>query len=224
MVYKPHTLVAFGGKLLAATAGGTDEIWECTVRGVQLDNPDHTVNDPIGFMNGIQSPLATWFHDASNLMSTFSTLEFVKVNNIGADGKYQDPSHANTHDYTPGIVGGKDPIHPDIISCCWSWRTARTRGPGSKGRIYPPNMTLGTASNMDLSSGQRDQHLAAAQRLLHIFQIGDGDTAAMLPVVASKVDASNTPITTIAVGSILDVQRRRKSAEVEIYTTGTASP
>lgn len=220
MVYKPHTLVAFGGRLLAAGAGGTDEIWENTMRFVQADNLDHTINDPIAYLNGIMNPLATWFHSNSSLMSTTATLAYVKVNNIGADGKYQDPGNVNRHDYLPEIVGNTNPVYPDIISCCWSWRTAKTRGPGSKGRIYPPNFTIGNAPSMSLTEDQRNQHLGAATALVHLLEIGDGDTAAGQLVIASKVNATNTPVTTIAIGSVLDVQRRRKNAEVEVYTTG----
>lgn len=222
MVYAPHTLVVFGGVLSANFAGGTDEIWQCGIRGVQADDHSSPVKNPEAYMNGLATPLANWFGDAQNLMSTGATLTFLKVNSIGPDGKYSDPSNTHRHDYVPPIQGGLAPIVPDILTCCWSWRTAKTRGPGSHGRIYPPNNTVGSSPSMGIGGSDRDRHLAAAQRLFHIIKLGDGDLAEMDPVIASKVNATNTIITEIWIGSIYDVQRRRKNAEVEIYTKGQA--
>lgn len=224
MVYAPHTLVAFGGRLNASLAGGVDEIWECTVRGVQLDDHTRPVTNPQAYVDGVAGPLAAWYASVTSLMNGFSSLDFVKANSIGPDGKYSDPSTVHRHDYTPGIGGGLTPVFPDIISCCWSWRSAKTRGPGSHGRIYPPNNTIGVSNNMALDSAARDRHLTAAQNLMHVLSVGDGDLAEMTPVIASKVNATNTPITEIWIGSILDVQRRRKSAETEIYTKGVIFP
>jgi hypothetical protein len=156
-------------------------------------------------------------------MSQGATLDWLKVNTIGPDGKYADPSVVHRHDYSGAIAGGLAPIFPDILTCCWSWRTAKTRGPGSHGRIYPPNNTVGSSNQMNLGTDDRARHLVAAQNLFHLLSVGDGDLAEMTQVIASKVNATNTPITEIWVGSILDVQRRRKDAETEVYTKGPAN-
>lgn len=222
MVYSAHTLVSFGGTLAADAAGGSPEIWQVGIRGVQADDHSSPVKNPVAYMNGLAPALATWYAQATSLMSTKSTLDWLKVNSIGPDGKYLDASNTNRHDFSPVIPGAMPAIVPDILSVCWSWRTAKKRGPGSHGRIYPINNVVGGSNLMALSSSDRDRHLTAAQNLFHILQIGDGDLAEMTPVIASKVNATNTPITEIWIGSIYDVQRRRKSAEVEIYTKGLA--
>lgn len=220
MVYRPHTLVAFGGTLAASFAGGTDDEWQCGIRGVQADVLADPVHDPVAYMNGLAPNLATWFADPASLMSTGATLDWLKVNTIGPDGKYVDPSTVNRHDYHPPIQGAIVPIVPDILVCAWSWRTAKSRGPGSHGRIYPPNNVTGSSPSMGIGGTDRSRHLVAAQELMHWVGLGNGDLAEMQPVIASKVNATNTPITEIWIGSIYDVQRRRKGDEVEIYTKG----
>lgn len=208
-----------GGTLNTPNAGGQAEIWECTLRAVQADVQTQPVSDPVAWLNGIKTPLANWYAAANNLMSNSSTLDYIKANTIGPDGKYVSKTLTNRLDYSPKIAGGATQVFPDVLSVCWSWRTDRQRGPGSKGRIYPPNMTTGVGAQMSIATTQQASHGAAAQRLLHLLEIGNGSTAAARLVIASSVDASNTPITRIVIGNILDVQRRRKSAEIELYSS-----
>lgn len=218
VVYAPHTLVAFGGTLSATFAGGTDDEWQCNIRGVQLDDHSSPVKNPQGYLDGIAGPLGAWFADPVNLMSTGATLDYVKANSIGPDGKYSDLTAVHRHDYVPPVQGGLVPIVPDIMTCAWSWRTLKKRGPGSHGRIYPPNNTVGSSPSMGIGGTDRGRHSAAALRLLAILQLGDGDLAQMTVVIASKVNATNTVVTECWIGSIYDVQRRRRDDEVEIYT------
>jgi hypothetical protein len=220
MAYQPHTLITFGGTLLASQAGGINEIWQVTLRAVQADRLDHTLNDPAAYMNGIAAPLLTWWKLPASLMSSGATLDWLKVNNIGVDGKYEDQSNTNQHDYPASQFGGAAPTLPDILTVCWSWRSAKKRGPGSHGRIYLPNATAVPQLSMALTTAQQNQHLASATALIHLLSIGDGDVNEAQIVIASKVNATNTPITTISIGSIIDVQRRRKDAEVEVYVSG----
>ena len=223
MAYSTHTLVAFGGVLAASFAGGTDDEWQCGIRCTQLDRPGQPITNPVAYMNGLAPHLATWFADPASLMSTGATLNWLKVNTIGPDGKYVDSHTTNVHDFVPPVQGGVVPIVPDILSLAWSWRTARTRPPGANGRIYPPNNVTGSSPSMGVGGTDRARHLTAAQQLMHWISIGDGDLAEATAVIASKVDASLTPITEIWIGSIYDVQRKRKDDEVEIFTKGPAN-
>lgn len=220
--YARHTLVAWGGTLDTGSGASSPEIWECTVRGVQVDQHEQPVTDPVAYMNGLAPALLAWHRDAQNLQSSSADLRWLKVNTIRADGKYEDRSTTNRHDFAAGSLGGASQIQPPIISLCWSWRTAKTRGPGSHGRIYPPNGTQSTPGSMMVTSQQQQQHLDAAKRLLSIIQIGNGDIAGMAPCVCSRVNATNTPITEIWIGNVWDVQRRRKDALVELYTKSPA--
>lgn len=218
-MYPRHSLVVLGGTLYSPTAGPSNEIWECTLRGTQADQPNQPVNDPVAYLNGIKGPLGAWYAAANNLMSAQSTLDYIKCNHIGPDGKYESKTITNRLDYSPKVIGGASQVYPDILSVAWSWRTGRTRGPGSHGRIYPPNMTTTTTASMSITTAQQAAHGAAAQRLLHLLEIGDGGTNALRLCVVSGVDASATPITRIVIGSIIDVQRRRKSNEAELYSS-----
>ena len=222
MAYARHTLVAWGGTLNTGSGSSTPEIWECTVRGVQADQLEQPVTDPVAYMQGVAPALLAWHTNAQNLQSASADLRWLKVNTIRPDGRYEDQANTNRHDFPAGSLGGATQVQPPIITLAWSWRTAKERGPGSHGRIYPPNGTQATPGSMILSSGQQQQQLDAAQRLLTLLQIGNGDTAAMMPCVCSRVNATNTPITDIWVGNVWDVQRRRKDALVELYSKAPA--
>lgn len=223
MAYAPHTLFVMAGSLTDPNSGQKD-IWQCSVRGVQVDSPDRPVTDPVAFMNGIATPLATYFASADSQICAYASLDYIKVNNIGADGKYSDKSNTNQHDYSPIIQGTGTNGHPFTESFAYSWRTTKARGPGSHGRIYLPNASQGAAGSATIAPAVQAVYLTAAQQLLHILNVGDGDTAGMLPVVASNVNATNTPVTSISIGRVIDSQRRRRNALTEAYISGPAFP
>lgn len=223
MAFAPHTLIAFGGKLTDRVSSVVD-IWECTIRAVQLDSHDRPVSNPAGLMNGMADPLATWFTTAANKMSSAASLGYLKVNTIGPDGKYASSGSTNVHDYATGIVGGAAPSHPYTESWCYSWGTAIKRGPGARGRIYPPNGTTQFGDSVICTGAEQAAFLTSAQNLLKVINIGDGNSAAGAPVIASRVNATNTIITTIRIGRVVDSQRRRRSAIPENYVEGLSNP
>jgi hypothetical protein len=223
VVYAPHTLFVMGG-VIADPSGAGEDIWECTIRGVQVDSPDRPVTDPVAFMNGIAAPLLAWFKAPASCNVVAAALGYIKVNNIGADGKYISKTATNVHDYPANQTGGAPATHDFSKSWAYSWSTSVARGPGKNGRIYPPNASVGSAGSAICTSADQAKLLAAAQGLLHVLNVGDGDTAGMLPVVASKVNATNTPITGIRIGRVVDSQRRRVNALAEDYVAGPAFP
>lgn len=218
MVYKPHTLVAFGGDLgldWSATVPGP-EIWECTVRIVD-SVAGAPLSDPAGYMANLHAALGTWFTTQS-LCGVGTGLRWLKVNNIGADGKYVDKTNTNVFDYAPALNGTQAQPLPYILGFVTTWRTARTRPPGAFGRIYLPNATTDTNGGVTISDIAAGSYADAGVSLLHVLRDA-GDSVPAIPVVASRVDASNTPITHVAVGNVVDVQRRRKDAIPEAYQT-----
>lgn len=205
--YVPHLLTAFGGTL----TGG--EIWQCGVRGQPAN--DLTFSDRQDIADGIAARLPTYFSTGANQMSSAATLKYVKVNQIGQDGTYVgNPITVDTPD-TPGPSSSGI---PDILGCCFSWTTDMKRGLAHTGRIYPP-VALTSRSNMVISQAEREQFVAAAKALFYVL-LGDTSNPGMQPRVISSQGPWNF-ITGVRVGSIIDVQRRRKNALVEVYSTDT---
>lgn len=213
MAYRPHTLVAFGGALTEVSS--RDEIWECTMRVIAPGGSTLPLGGAAeGYMNEIAAPLAAWFSDTDNHMADGSTLAWLKVNNIGADGKYSD-SGTNVHDYNPVVAAGVGQSVPSFLSLALSWTTARTRPPGAFGRIYPPNYTY-PATGSAVSAAYQAMARDTAVALLDVIRNCGGDLQA-LPVIASRANATNTEINGVRVGNVYDYQSRRKNAVRETY-------
>lgn len=225
MAYAPHTLVAFGGRLTEVTAN--DEVWECTVRGMSAagGSPLNAPIDESGldqYLSEIAAPLSAWFSAATSHHG--GTLEWVKANNIGADGKYTSPT-THVHDYAP-VVAGAATGSPTFLSIAISWRTGRTRPPGAHGRIYPPNYPVGAnVGTSVVPASTVTQLVSAGQSLLTLLANRvNADHIWFAPEIVSKINAVHEPITAVFVGNVMDVQRRRKNATKETYSGGPWSP
>nr|CRY96089.1 hypothetical protein [uncultured prokaryote] len=211
--YAPHIAVVIGGNLVSEVQV---EIWQCTINvlpasGAVLDF------DTDGYLLSIQAALQTWWEYPGYKNGNTATLTFVKANAIGADGHYESSTETSFYDYSPATAGGGAIVHPDILCSVTSWTTDKARGPGSKGRIYLPNQ-WGDGAHMTISSADQSGIMDAGKGLLHVLQNTAVPAVQTVPVVASGVNATNTPITGVAAGNVLDVQRRRKNALVETYT------
>lgn len=214
MAYAPHTLVAFGGALTELASN--DEIWECTIRVYSPGGSKLPLSDPAGYMGQIATPLGTWFALAASGMQSVASLAYLKVNNIGADGKYSDPT-TNVHDYTTPVTGGVvGQQAPSFLSCAMAWTTNRTRPPGAYGRIYPPNFSYGFAG-AKISATDQGKVVTAGKNLLGVLRNCAGSLGA-IPIIASKANATNTEITGVRCSNVYDVQRRRKNAALVTYS------
>lgn len=215
MVFPRHALVTFGGTI-TGTASTQDEIWQC---GVRLDGDDSGfLSDPEAYLDDVGPALATWFADADSVMRGDAQLRWVKANNIAADGSYADPV-THVHDYGSPVAGGAaaGPM-PAILTCCFSWTTAAARGPAHTGRIYPP-VWLPAVGNEQVGESNRTAYANSGKALLLVLANGFADVFGQ-PSVVSKVGSGyKRHINGVRVGSIIDVQRRRKNALPEVYSS-----
>lgn len=216
MAFSPHLRVSFGG--IISLGGLPNEIWECNV-SCKLPSGGETAADQEAYLGDIIAPLNTWFTAASSGISQDAYLQFVKANQIGPTGAYADAETTHEHFYASGIHGGVAPLHPQIMSLATSWTTGISRGPGAHGRIYLPNYTWGNVGSMLVPADQCHTAAVAGNALLMLLNEPPGGSNVATPIVASKVNGTNAIITGVAVGNILDVQRRRKDAYRESYAT-----
>lgn len=224
MAYAEHTLVVLGGHFLATDTGGTADIWQCGIRVHKVALGGGPMADPGAYLSAIIGPLSTWFANTSYNLSSGATLDYVKANNIGADGKYIDQTQSHTYFYSSGTPGGRAPTVPNILSLVTTWTTANQRGRASKGRIYLPNNTWPAAASVVVSQTEVDRNNTTATGLLNVIKAPSGGVATAIPAVYSRLDASYHDITGIRTGNILDVQRRRKDAFTEKTTTISWTP
>lgn len=213
MPFPEHVLFSFGG-LLTETES-FDEIWQCNVRGV-AQGQGYMVNIQT-YLDEVAPALKSWF-SGGHYMSASSSLQYLKVNNINPAGHYADPSTTFEHLYSPTQAGGDQAVAPAFTSIAYSFRTERSRGPGSHGRIYPPNFCSATI-NGGSAIGTQDVtlHRTAAHDLLALILNQDG-TVGLTPCVVSGKAAIAEPITRVGIGTVYDFQSRRKNHAVEVYS------
>lgn len=220
MTYPPHALVQFGGTLTPLT--GQSEIWTCGVRVTKavVGGGGGFLDDPQGYANSLVTPLKTWFASAADLAND-ATLTWVKVNNINAAGKYNDPV---THRADiPPQVGSGIPKAPQFCCIALTLETGFLRGPAHRGRIYLPNYVY-SFTGSQTSAANVALVLAAGKRLMQTLQTpGGGATPASTPVVVSKLGSGAVrPITGLSVDNIYDYISRRKDRLTSTRTSGPA--
>ena len=214
MAYPRHWLLTIHGSFQSYNAG---EIWSINIRGVPGVTRDYGAEDAA--LTDMKSAVQTWFGTPGNRIRSDAQLEGLKLNEIGPDGKY---AHPVTHQvaYGAGVTGGDPPLWPTFVCVVWSWSTAAARGPGSKGRVYPPN-TPGSATtgHTTIDSTEQGHQKDSAKALLSAISNPGGGNFPFAPRVVSKVGAAINVINGVRVGSVLDVQRRRKDQFVETYVS-----
>lgn len=209
--YKPHTLVEFGGTLQQYS--GSDEIWTCGIRCGDVNESYGPAANPGQYLDPMAAALATWYAKPASGMSGASHLTFLKINNIGANGKYTT-NPTNVHEYSgSGIVGGGSSSWPTIISVAYTWETGFKRGRAARGRIYPPNPTyggLGSVLTLPQATLARDAAIDLIQSVFAAMRSQPFEDY-LVPGVYSSIDASYRPVTGVSVDCVVDVQRRRKN-------------
>lgn len=236
-----YTLLTFGGSW---TNGTDSEIWQC---GLKLGSAGGAGFTPLkmdnlqGYLNAVKTPLSNWFAAAANGMRSDFKLLWAKAANIagGSLGKGQPGGHYDgTHDFSGGVnpalvsygagtPGGVAPgtCVPVLLTVCFTYKSAanaRARA-GAHGRIYPP-IRVGTNA-LRIGSGDVATCLVSAKALLAAVSAnnvasGNGGTTSVAPGLFGR-DGSSHAIDLVAIGDVIDVQRRRKNALREAYTVST---
>lgn len=217
----------FGGDLYA-------DIWACRIHlNGELDQ-DLDLWDEVNVkaaLDDIQADLTTWWN--ANSFTPQSNLKWLKLNEINPDsGKYVSKSITIGQEWDP-IAGKGGTSQAPQLSLALSWHTAVKRGRGSKGRIYPPPASMNYGTDGQVAQAIRAEHAAAAAALIANLNNWPGidkitDLNCIVLGLANEARATETGddsylqhvknnITHVAVGSVLDTQRRRRSALREQY-------
>lgn len=124
------------------------------------------------------------------------------------------------------IVGAGGPNKPYQTALCASLRTGKP-GRSYRGRLYFPALAIAVSStdariSPVLSTTLSDQ-IAGWLTAVGIEGSFLGRTRAE-PCIVSQVKQERTTVQTVAIGNVLDTQRRRRDSLVELYTTAAIGP
>lgn len=208
----------------------TTEVWACNLRiglgdpqtsAVSLESIDTWTRENVV---DVATDVATWFEDGDALISAAARLDYVKLNAIDGNGRYFSQADTVQVEYgaadaPQGGTTAGDPQQSAVVSLL----TDATRGRGSRGRFYPPTgqLTVDGASGR-VSATLTERMAGAALDLLNNLANEPGvDLSSPRVIVASDLGQPGPArsVTSVAVGNVIDVQRRRRNALPEAYSS-----
>lgn len=232
-----HVLVTFGGTF---GTGPDAEIWQCGVKmGLAGTGNDHSlqIGNLASYASSIKGGLQTWFTTAGYFLRRDFNLTFLKVANIagGAIGKNLP---GNKYAGTVDSSGGPNPAvlactgfggsaaastSPPFCTAKITWRsTAVAKGrPSSQGGIYVP-YAVASGTNR-FPTADVNALVNCGKGLLTALSKDQVDgTHSVRPILCGR-DGTSALVDQVSVGDVIDVQRRRKNALREVYTTSAWS-
>ena len=212
MPYAPHTLIRIGGSLLENTSQPT-EIWQIGIRCTGVTDLAAFLAALGGDDDTNPGTIHQWWGTALNLMSTQATLNFVSVAAVSATSQ----APALVHNYPSPIPGPQAATVPNFVSLCITLETANPKGPGGRGRVYPPNAPGYVGGSVDAGGVK----YVADSGVSLIDACTGGGTLSAVPVVASKTYGTLHPIVACSADAILDTQRRRRNQLTPFRQTST---
>lgn len=162
------------------------------------------------------APIRAWFVAANNYFPLNTTVDEIKLANIGLDGKYPPGQDSSIAVIGAAINGAtSSAAYPPQTSLVISITTALPRGRGHIGRVYLPAQR----SAMPLTNGMIDT--ATADACLALFRTMVLALAATSGLgglgVYSPLGAPRQTATGFRCGRVLDTQRRRRNDIDEGY-------
>lgn len=150
----------------------------------------------------------------------YSLLQGIKVAAIGTDGHYlTDPRIVDLGSGTDGTAAGVVPQTTMVLSL----RSGSSLGTGNYGRMYLPHCGMALVSGGPYAASTGVTGLAnAAQTFLQDITaaINVDLTAVVRPRIMSQAGSgSQKVIERVAVGRVIDTQRRRRNRLTEEYVT-----
>lgn len=154
--------------------------------------------------------------DLQDLISGACTLDTIRTEALTAAGVLLQAAQFAIPVPVVGSVAATKTPQTALVASLQSGRPGRS----FNGRIYWPALSgsIG-ATTLRLTTGATLLYAQATAALL--TDVGNATDAAMqmTPVIASLATASQTEISSIRVGDILDTQRRRRDAYIERYSS-----
>jgi hypothetical protein len=215
-----HVLAQWGGTL----SGG--EIWSNSLRLVSSETGNDAAvpvhDEMVAWLEGPAKDAAAAFHNDFNTgLSSKAKLEYLKLNVVDINGHYVEQNTLE-YLYNPPVLGGSGAaIHPTQVSLVVSTTTEFSRGYAHRGRFYlpMPAQVLDAATGLVPAPTAMNVAIAAKTFIVALAdQSGPDAFLDMRVAVMSKRGTGATNVVTgVAVGCVMDTQRRRRNSLPENY-------
>lgn len=209
-----HHLLSFGGTLPG------EEQFTMGLRLLGLGSPSQEAE--VTAVNAYADALKMWW-GSSPVISAGAALAWVKLNQIGLDGKYTR-NYTNRVDIATPLVGGGGPVRfPNQISLVASLLTNSSRGLAHKGRIFFPSPGLNSQIETD-GRVPAALSLTNASSIASLLNTLNGVTAATVVVMSNVREGAVKTVRGVEVGRVLDTMRSRRSSLDEDHQGATTDP
>lgn len=203
-----HLYLQWGGKLPG------NEQWSCGLR--MASTGAVTSLDPVGMIGAVTTAVQTYHTSILTSISSRALLQFVKLNAIGTDGRYEEESTTEQLVADVGGSGSATSSMPNQIALAVSLTTAFSRGPAHRGRFYLPMPTFGLDANGVFAAANADAVSDATDTF--VASLNAVNAAWKVAVISRKLGAPMQRLVTgNQVGRVYDTQRRRRRSLVEDY-------
>lgn len=231
MPYPTHWRVTFGGSFW-----GVEE-WSCSLRIADpsqswtsdLNSANYARLNSQAFVDDVAADVQKFFTSPNSLISNQARLDYVKMNQIGPDGRYVSPSQTMEKRWPSGLASGGTASGVPQVALAVTLRSDRTRGPLSRGRFFLPT----SAAPGGGTDGPRISTLGAtnvANQVVTLIRdlnqwpgVDATDAAVCLvsPGGRGLPDGGVEPVIRVEVGRLLDTQRRRRTDLPELPFSAT---
>jgi len=206
----------FNGAHLYCQWGGTlpgGEEWSNGIRFAPT--PGFTAVYESAMHTAVSTAIEAFHSRGNTLISSRAILTFVKLNLINPDGHYAE---AVTHEHVSANIAGGSTVStpPNQVCLAISLTTGVSRGPAHRGRFYMPLPAMPVQTDGRISAGDAANVQASATTLLS--DLNAASAHYNVAVFSRKAgSAADRVVTGVAVGRVLDTQRRRRNKLAEAY-------
>lgn len=207
---------------LEGTNATDQDIWTTGWRIAPSPASEPIINYPEmanTLLGSVRGAAETFWDALKGRIARGTRLNSVKVAPVDEDGRYIDNMDSVIYDWETPLAGTSITVHPPQVSVVASLTTGTRRGNATHGRMYLPLTAISMNSNDFTIPVAERQAIANAVKGLLNDSLGTIADISLDPVVMSNIGSGTTrTITTVAVGSIADTQRRRRNRFTEEYT------
>lgn len=179
---------------------------------------------PVDLLEDISARVATLMGSSVISWADYSRFIAVKGVAIAVNGEYADEATLYTR---PTAASGSSSSVSPAETICVSLRSGQSLGKGNYGRMYLPHTRLPLTTGSPYGDSTAQSTFATAAQTF--VQGVNDDAQAVDAQVAMKImsQAQGTPAKTVdqvAVGRVIDTQRRRRRSLTENYQFRTIAP
>lgn len=211
--------MAYPGSFLRLVVSGTLYGTEQFAWSLAISRNFETDPAPDTIPQALIDAVVAYHSDPATQTGARAELTMIKLNEIGPNGRYANPSETVLHEFETPVAGEGNASQPPQTAVAVTLRTAVRRGLAKSGRFYLPHLSYGPSSDGRMLAGQAENIATATTTFLQAINPALGGNWA--PAVTSDVrEGAIRKVTHCEVGRVLDTIRSRRSSLEEDYQVG----